>query len=213
MSAGFSLPGKPRGEQRGERIPGKIPTAKSFFPKLDFFRDIPKDKSLKSFKHLDFPPFFLSPFPGWGWEAEANANHRDKTSGNLRERDTSIPPRRLRHGPKTTPEEPFMGPYFRRGAKEPALIPESMDLGKRGAFPASFPGAPAPFPWSSRCLLRVASFFPPDGSLTHLAPAPAAFFLFFFFWTKGEVEPRTKEKKKAGIRGVMLPEGWETPRE
>lgn len=95
-----------------------------------------------------------------------------------------------------------MGPYFRRGAKEPALIPESMDLGKRGAFPASFPGAPAPFPWSSRCLLRVASFFPPDGSLTHLAPAPAAFFLFFFFfWTKGEVEPRTKEKKKLESEG------------
>lgn len=67
MSAGFSLPGKPRGEQRGERIPGKIPTAKSFFPKLDFFRDIPKDKSLKSFKHLDFPLFFFSPpFPAGG---------------------------------------------------------------------------------------------------------------------------------------------------
>lgn len=94
-----------------------------------------------------------------------------------------------------------MGPDSRQGATEPAPIPESMDFGERGALPAPFPGAPAPFPWSSRCLLRVASFFPPDGSLTHLAPAPAAFF-FFLFWTKGEVEPGTKEgKKKLGCEG------------
>lgn len=68
-----------------------------------------------------------------------------------------------------------MGPYSRQ---EPALIPESMDQGKRALFQffQSLFQALLSFSMVQRCLLRVASFFPPDGSLTHLAPAAAAFF-------------------------------------
>lgn len=94
-----------------------------------------------------------------------------------------------------------MGPDSRRGATEPAPTPESMDLGERGAFPAPFPGSPAPFPWSSRCLLRVASFFPPDGSLTHLAPAPAAFFFSFFGQKERLSRGQRTGKKSWNARG------------